>query len=407
MRLRPPGDGAAGWNAGAVPALRDLVPTITGAAGTFAGSVLRERHPVIVEQVRTAHPYAPEQLQRLEALVDEGRTGSIQPPSPDADAGRWPDAADWANWLEPYRGRSWFEVPFLVAENWFYRRLLDAVAFVEPGAWQGVDPFAPLKTRELAALPPVPPVPPGRPDRDALLVASVWGNAADLGFQLVARDARRHEALLVDDSDVLWGVLDRGGLTVSWVCDNAGRELVADLLLVDRLLSDGLAATVRLHLKPRPYFVSDATVRDLADCLLVLAGAGAGEAVGRLRGAAADGRLAVEAAPFWCAPLELRDAPPALVAADLVVLKGDLNYRRLVGDAAWPASTSFADAVQLPGPVAVLRTLKSDVVVGADPATVAQLDAEAPGWRSEGSRALVQVLVQARPAPGPGPRTGP
>ena len=35
-----------------VPTPRDLVPTITGAAGTFAGSVLRERHPAILEQVR-------------------------------------------------------------------------------------------------------------------------------------------------------------------------------------------------------------------------------------------------------------------------------------------------------------------------------------------------------------------
>jgi hypothetical protein len=39
----------------------------------------------------------------------------------------------------------------------------------------------------------------------------------------------------------------------------------------------------------------------------------------------------------------------------------------------------------------VLRTLKSDVVVGADPDVVARLDADTPGWRSEGSRALVQV----------------
>ncbi len=358
------------------------MPTITGAPGTFARSVLERRHPAIVEQVRSSHPYGPAQLARLAALV---AGGTLEPPSPDADSERWPDAAAWAAWLTAYRGQTWFDVPFLVAESWFYRLLLDAVAYVEPGPWQGVDPFAPLKTRELAALPPVPPA---RPSRDALLAASVWGNQADLGFQLLAADARRHDDWLVDDSAALWDVLDRGGLTAAWVCDNAGRELVADLLLVDRLLADGLAATVTLHLKPRPYFVSDATVRDLADCLLALGA----EPAGRLRAAAAAGRLRVSADPFWCTPLELRDAPPGLLGADLVVLKGDLNYRRLVGDAAWPASTPFADAVQLPGPVAVLRTLKSDVLVGADPAVVAGLDADMPGWRSEGSRALVQVL---------------
>ena len=350
--------------------------------------MLERRHPAIVAQVRAAHPYGSTQLKRLDALL-AGLDGIVEPPAPDGDSARWPDAAAWGGWLGPYRGLTWFEVPFLVAESWFYRCLLDAVTYVEPGPWQGVDPFAPLKTRELAALPAVPPA---RPSRDALLSASVWGNAADLGFQLVAADSRRHDAWLVDDSARWWELLDRGDQTVAWVCDNAGRELVADLLLVDRLLADGLAAAVTLHLKPLPHFVSDATVRDLADCFSALAGAGAGEAVDGLRGAAAEGRLRVEADDFWCAPLELRDAPLGLVAADLVVLKGDLNYRRLVGDAAWPASMPFADAVQLPGPVAVLRTLKSDVVVGADPAVVARLDADTPGWRSEGSRALVQVL---------------
>jgi hypothetical protein len=280
-------------------------------------------------------------------------------------------------------------VPFLLAESWFHRRLLDAVGFVEPGPWQGVDPFAPLKAAELAALPPLAP----GADRDALLLGSLWGNQADLGFRLVADDAAvRHEGLLADESARFWDLLEPGGLALAWVCDNAGRELLADLLLVDRLLADGLAAAVTLHLKPRPHFVSDATARDLTDCLLALDATGAADAAGRLRVAAAAGRLLVAADPFWCAPLELRDAPPGLLdAADVVVFKGDLNYRRLVGDAAWPASTPFADAVQLPRPVVVLRTLKSDVVVGVDAALAARLDVDEPGWRSAGTRALVQV----------------
>jgi hypothetical protein len=197
------------------------------------------------------------------------------------------------------------------------------------------------------------------------------------------------------DAEAHRGALDAGGLTVAWVCDNAGRELVADLLLVERLLADGLASSVTLHLKPVPYFVSDATARDLVDCLDALARAGAADAVDRLRATAAAGRLRVAADAFWCAPLELRDAPPGLAgelrAADLVVVKGDLNYRKLVGDAAWPAPTPFADAVQLPGPVAALRVLKSDVLVGVEEATVAALDASSPGWRTNGSHALLQV----------------
>jgi Damage-control phosphatase ARMT1-like domain len=379
---------------------RDAVPTITPEPGSFARSVLEHRHPAIIKQVRAAHPYGPEQLARLDALLDDVLQGPVElpPPAPDDDR-RWPGRAAWATWLEPHRGRSFVEVPFLVAEAWFYRRLLDAVQFVEPGPWRNVDPFAPLKVAELGQLPALP-APPDRLDRDALLRAAVWGNQADLGFQLVAGESARRaaeHALVVDDTPRFWELLDQGGLAVAWVCDNAGRELVADLLLVDRLLADGLASSVTLHLKPLPYFVSDATVRDFADCLGALQSTGAGAAADRLRSAAGEGRLRVEADMFWCAPLELRDRPRELDAeldvADLVVVKGDLNYRKLVGDAEWPPSTPLADVVQLPGPVAALRVLKSDVLVGVDEPTVAALDAESGSWRTDGSHALVQVRV--------------
>jgi hypothetical protein len=55
---------------------------------------------------------------------------------------------------------------------------------------------------------------------------------------------------------------------------------------------------------------------------------------------------------------------------------GNLNYRCLVGDRDWPPTTQFTDVTTyFPGPHTVLRTLKSDVITGLDPATVADLDA--------------------------------
>jgi hypothetical protein len=44
-----------------------------------------------------------------------------------------------------------------------------------------------------------------------------------------------------------------------------------------------------------------------------------------------------------------------------------------------------------PGPVAVLRTLKSDVVTGLSPAAVAGLDATGRPWRTDGNHGLIQV----------------
>ncbi|EST34596.1 hypothetical protein M878_09605 [Streptomyces roseochromogenus subsp. oscitans DS 12.976] len=81
--------------------------------------------------------------------------------------------------------------------------------------------------------------------------------------------------------------------------------------------------------------------------------------------AMADGRLAVRAHPFSCAPLPYERMPDDLcaefAAATLTVPKGDLNYRRLVGDRLWSPTEA--------APVAV----------------------EEQRWRTSGTHALIQV----------------
>jgi hypothetical protein len=47
-----------------------------------------------------------------------------------------------------------------------------------------------------------------------------------------------------------------------------------------------------------------------------------------------------------------------------------------------------------PGPLAALRTLKSDVITGLDQATVAELDTTGQPWRTDGSHGLIQVQLR-------------
>ncbi len=375
--------------------------------GTFPHSVLAERHPAILRQVRDALPYGPGQRRALDALLTECTEGTVEPLPAGAH-----DRERWQTWgMDTYAGRSWFDVPWLWAESWFYRRLLDAVGYFGPGAWQGVDPFRPSKLaelgspatdEELAALDDLA----GRPEHErarALLHGSLWGNRADLGFRLSAEGAEDKAAvpaLVADDSERLWALLGASGTgTLCLVADNAGRELVPDLLLLAHLLAHGRIGRAVLHVKPYPYYVSDATTADVLDAVHRLTGAG-GAAAGygrELRAALTDGRLTLRAHPFSCAPLPYQDMPDDLradfAAAAVTVLKGDLNYRRLVGDRHWPATTPFDEATgYFPGPVAALRTLKSDVVTGLDAGTEAALTAAGgQRWRTGGTHALIQV----------------
>ncbi|MFI0165484.1 damage-control phosphatase ARMT1 family protein [Streptomyces sp. NPDC017095] len=385
-------------------------PVILGnEPGSFPHSVLAERHPAIIRQVRDDLPYGPAQHRALDELLHSCAEGTVGPLP-----GTAPDRDRWREWgLPEHTGRSWYDVPWLWSESYFYRRLLDAVGYFGPGAWRGVDPFRPAKraeldapetTEELAALEDLTGLP--EPERArALLHGSLWGNRADLGFRLSAASegagAREQApALVADDSETLWSLLPPGGSgTLVLVADNAGRELVPDLLLIAHLLAEGRAARAVLHVKPYPYYVSDATTADVADALRRLRAA-PGPAAGHARvlwSAMADGRLTVRAHPFSCAPLPYAEMPDDLraefAAATVTVVKGDLNYRRLVCDRRWPPTTSFQETTAyFPGPVVALRTLKSEVITGLSAATEAALvAAEGQRWRTSGTHALIQA----------------
>ncbi|WP_406404638.1 damage-control phosphatase ARMT1 family protein [Streptomyces sp. NBC_00879] len=386
----------------------DAPVVVSNIVGSFAWGVLHERHPALIERVRKATAYPVQAQHALDALLREIAEGGLIEALDAAE----PDAAPWRQWGEGHIGRRWADVPFLWAESYFYRKLLAALGYFSPGPWQGIDPFAPFKRAELmgttvdselAALEKTPRL--SRAEQDTVLLhTSLWGNRADLGFQLSTGKSglgERVTGLVVDDTATLWELLEsRRPGKVCLVADNAGPELLPDLVLADHLLATDRASSVSLHIKPYPYYVSDATTSDVLDCLARMSAAsGPASQIGeRLRQAVTDGRLVLRAHPFACAPLPYLDMPVELredfASATLTVMKGDLNYRRLVGDRHWPATTLFSKVTAyFPGPVAALRTLKSDVITGLAPGTLTELEATGSAWRTSGTHALVQVRV--------------
>ncbi len=384
-------------------------PILSDAPGSFAHAVFTERHPKLVERLLDALPFGPAEQTAIRRLLTESITGVLEPlPQGAQDRGRW------QRWGAGLYGKPWGEAPFLWAESFFYRKLLEATGYFAPGAWHGVDPFGSFKSAELTgtgvddqlvASAAVTGLPEQR-RREILLRSALWGNRADLGFRLTAStEATGSNRLLVDDSAAFWSALNTAiDPTVALIADNAAGELIPDLALADHLLTGGLAGQVVVWVKPYPYYVSDATMSDVVATIGFLRESAHSEAAAlgrRLHQLTRADRLVVRTHDFFCAPLSFAHIPADLRAdlatATITVVKGDLNYRRLVGDLSWPPTTPFDRTTgYFPSPLIALRTLKSDVVVGLEAGQVIELDADDPQWRTSGEHALVQADVTPR-----------
>ena len=81
-----------------------------------------------------------------------------------------------------------------------------------------------------------------------------------------------------------------------------------------------------------------------------------------------------------------------LAKSQLIIFKGDLNHRKLLGDRNWPHTTSFNEALHgfAPAPLCSLRTIKADLVVGLKNEIVNDLNLKQKNWMVSGEYAVIQ-----------------
>lgn len=235
---------------------------------------------------------------------------------------------------------------------------------------------------------------------------SLWGNATDLSLLTDAtiediksiqgaKVRQESEAkILVNDTLEAWEALNSGSSgrkRVDFVLDNSGFELYADLMLAAFLLETQLVGKCVFHAKDIPYMVSDVMLKDF-DALLTdlkdreffpVKDKSSQEALDNFADTisrhVAKGEIEVREDSFWTTDLDFWCIDPSetkyhgaeihrdLAQSDLVIFKGDLNYRKLTGDRKWPRTTPWSKAI---GPLAEsgitllsLRTSKADVQV--------------------------------------------
>ncbi|KAH9821336.1 hypothetical protein DFH28DRAFT_588460 [Melampsora americana] len=422
------------------------LPTILGKAIDDTIKTLNEESEEerIVDLVRC--------IERMEDLMDDLHQNSKLRPIVDDGEG---DIPLWNKEIARYfRGKDFMNAPWLFAEAYKYRRLHEC--FSVSKYWSAYDVFFRQKSDTFSrsgdavfelstrfADPPkmIEEEGPAKQDQLKLLFAELtqvclWGNATDLSLliNMTEEDIKNLQStggahladteknILGNDLTKLWEHVStlKGG-RVDFILDNAGFELYCDCVYADFLIQSGLVNQVRFHGKRFAWFVSDVTRKDwdwllnsmvyghlftdkTPDELASLKRLGE-----RWKQYEKEGKWVYEQHPFWCTGYtfwDLKNEAPDLFLhlsdSDLVLFKGDLNHRKLTYDCHAPPNTPFEVAIGPLAseagapPVASLRTIKSDVVVGITDEDATRLDKEEPGWKISGKYAVV-LLSKGQP----------
>ncbi len=397
---------------------------------SFARHTMENRFPLIIDGIPASRPAGDPTTRALAELKREIREDVVRDPFDDeVDFSLFQpeEIAAWREEIGPRLGLPWRKLPFYFAEAYMYLRILLASGYYDRRSpYFGVDPFEGSKTGELSRFLSAPESRSAvgafrelgmaardggsRADAAEALEGAVLfmlkGNRIDLSNARIAEHGRKlmHDGgrgdLLVDQLDLL-GRLLRNAKRVDLILDNAGAELAADLVFVWCFLSAFPDARIVVHAKRAPTFVSDAMMKDLDHTVEAFA-SGPFPEIGRgLYSFRESARLQVRDHFFWNGPKHFTFFPREIAAdlsgSDLIIVKGDANFRRIVEDRKWPYETPLDEiAAGFPGVFAVLRTLKSEVAADIPRDLAERLTREDPAWLVDGRWGVIRVVGNGR-----------
>ena len=344
--------------------------------GSFGLKTFQERLPGILTRLMDdwrAVPKPADILQCLEAIAADLNSDVVVAPT------------RLAPMIEMVK---WSHLPFLYAEIYFYDRILEAF-----GNDSSVDPFqfqkqeakracsfqtkALLETKDLPT------------SLESRFLSAFYGNKTDLSLHslkeaTIATSGNR-DLILVNDLPAIEAHLKSlsKGSQIDIIVDNYYFELLNDVLLAKLLVEEGFKVVI--HCKKFPIFVSDATEPNVHEVL---------ELVGVKN-------IGVMAHEYWNTQWEWFEKFPLdlkthFEKSSLSIVKGDANYRKLVGERHYSVDKSFQECVAyFPGAaVCALRGLKCELVVGVSLDCAAKQQAMHPAWKVDGSRGVIQLAIR-------------
>lgn len=334
---------------------------------------------------------------------------------------------------------SWFTVSWLSSECYFYRKIYEALQLSK--YHRNCDPFLEQKlnsfkssteafkslakfTVDILETNEVDSVENLCKDFEFLLEYSLWGNKCDLSLSVGVNAINElHEStefktllehILSNHTEDIWKhILKMKEQTneqkrrIDFILDNAGFELLTDLCLAEFLVDKKFCDVIYFHVKSFPWFVSDTQESDflwtINECVKFDDNKLIQTLGQRWNKQVTIGVFKIVQNEYWTIPRDYSDMREhdidlynELSKSNLIVFKGDLNYRKLVGDRNWNPTTPFAKALNgfCPSPLCTLRTIKADVVVGLENGKAEQTSQKDDDWMISAKYGVIQFMKE-------------
>lgn len=257
-----------------------------------------------------------------------------------------------------------------------------------------------------------------------ILQSNLSSNSSDLSQMFWSKFDNVH--LLADDCKKFWDdyCKDVGKKTVNIIVDNFGIEFLSDLVLGYYLKEKG-ASKIVYHVKHIPMFVSDVVVDDhivMLDRIETLVKGSKNAALylgalSNLKSMVKNGAFEFKANYLWNMPFSFSEIVTSSVKTDksethklikevisiftgddLLIVKGDLNYRRLVEDKLWnPQRKTLSRIRYIKCPILVIRSYKSSVVMDCSRSDIIAMHEKfGSDWKTEGRVGAV-LYYKAQP----------
>ncbi|GBP75338.1 Protein-glutamate O-methyltransferase [Eumeta japonica] len=202
------------------------------------------------------------------------------------------------------------------------------------------------------------------------------------------------------------------------VCDNAGYEFFTELCIAYFLINLKIVDKVRLHVKQFPWFISDTTPKDVQYIVDSCKTASFNKELNlpstetenkvkpfhltsdqlnvfgsKCEDYVKDGSFLIQSDDYWTLPCVFKDMKTIdpelyekLRQPMAVLVKGDLNYRKLLGDKNWIPTTEFETALEgfHPAPIIATRAVKCEIICGLTSAEVKKTKQYDPKWMETG-----------------------